>query len=593
VEDRPWYAHWPPGLPISLDYPQIPVTLFLESAARKWPDKPAIIFQVGEEVTTYAELYEKARRFATALARLGVRKGDRVAVQLINTPHTAMVYFGILLAGAVYTPCNPLLSFRELLRILNDSGAETFVIFDMFMDKFTPIRHDTGVKRLIVTGVQEFIPPHAPLDVKGYGSRTYSLLQLLNDTPDDPPLVKIDPERDLAHIAYTGGTTGVPKGVPLTHEMVVITIIQQAIWSSGGRPIVDQDGLFQVIDPLESEMREDWEYPTVYGGSSWLVIVPWAHAMGINAYLNGPVMRGDTMIVHPRFDLPAYMNDIEKYKITICGGAPQLLVAMLNYPGVEKLDLSSVRVIGSGAAPLPVEILEGLQRLMPNGMVVEGYGLTELTLMATVNPTNRSGLRKVGSVGIAAFDTDIKIVDLDDPDIEIGFGEYGEVCVRGPQMMHGYWKNPEETASVIRDGWLLTGDIGYLDEDGYLFLVDRKKDMLIYNGHNVYPRELEELLFTHRAVQNCAVIGKPHSLTQEIPKAFVVPKPDAQVTERELMDYVAIRVADYKQIREIEFVPELPVSYAGKVLRRELRRWELERIKTGETQPETEEALGL
>jgi long-chain acyl-CoA synthetase len=592
MEARSWYAHWPKGLPMSLEYPRVPVARFLESSAKKYPDKPAIIFQVGDEVTTYAELHEKARRFATALREMGVRKGDRVAVQHINTAHTAMAYFGIMLAGAVYVPCNPLLSFRELLNILNDSGAETFVIFDMFIDKFMPIRHDTPVKRLIVTGIQEFIPPHVPLDVKQYGGRSYSLLQLLNDTPDDAPIVELDPDEDLAHIAYTGGTTGVPKGVATTHQMVVTTCVQQAHWSVGGRVVVNSEGMLEIHGALNTD-EPGWEYPCAPGSGKWLVIVPWSHAMGINAYLNIPIYRGDTMIVHPRVDLPTYMADLVRHKVQFCGGAPQLLVAMLNYPGIENLDLSHVRYMGSGAAALPVEVLNGLQRLMPEGMVLEGYGLTEMTLGSTANPGGRSAIRKPGSVGIPFFDCDLKIVDVDDPSVEIGVNELGEVCTRGPQMMRGYWRNPAETAKVIRDGWLLTGDIGYMDEEGYLFLVDRKKDMLIYNGHNVYPRELEELLFTHRGVLNCAVIGKPHSLTGEIPKAFVIRKPGVSITEQELMDFISIRVADYKQVREVEFVEELPISYAGKVLRRELRRMELERIQTGEAKPETEEKLGL
>ncbi len=593
MKDRPWYAHWPRGLPVSLDYPRIPIHRFLETAAHNYPDKPAIIFQVGEEVTTYRELYERARRFAAALQKMGVRRGDRVAVQLINTPHTAMVYYGVLLAGAVYTPCNPLLSYRELLWVLNNSGAETFVIFDMFMEKFTPIRHDTAVKRLIVTGVSEFIPPHVPVDVKQYGGKTYSLLELLSNTPDEPVEVTLDPEEDLAHIAFTGGTTGVPKGVAVTHQMVVTTCLQQTIWSTGGYPVVTDEGLLKIVNPIETVERGDWEYPTICGTQTWLVIVPWSHAMGVNAYLNCPVLMGNTIVLHPRVEMASYLADLAKYKVTVCGGAPQLLIAMLSHPDIENADLSHIRVIGCGAAPLPVDVLERLQRLMPHAIVLEGYGLTEATVGVTASPGDRSGLRKPGSVGIPFFDTDIKIVDIDDPDVEIDFDEYGEVCVQGPQVMRGYWNNPEETGKTIRDGWLLTGDIGYLDRDGYLWLVDRKKDMLIYNGHNVYPRELEELLFTHRGVQNCAVIGKPHSLTGEVPKAFVIKRPDVAVTEQELIEYIGIRVAEYKRLREVEFVDELPINYAGKVLRRELRRMEVERIKDGTTQPEAKEKLGL
>ncbi len=559
----------------------------------RFPERPAIVFQITGETTTYAELLEKARCFATALHRLGVRKGDRVAVQLANNAHTAMVYYGILMAGAAYVPVNPLLSYREMLWVLNNSGAETFVILEHFLEKFLPIRHDTAVKHLIITGVSEMLPPHTPMDVKQHGRGTYSLLQLLNDTPNDPPEVKLDPEEDLAHVAYSGGTTGVPKGIEVTHLMVVTACMQASHWNMGGRPVVREDGSLDVVDAIEPAIRDDWEYPQVYGGGQEaLVVVPWAHTMGVNGFLNCLVYVGNTMIVHPRLDLGAYLGDLAAHKIMACGGAPQLLVAMLNY-NTDGLDFSSVRVVGSSAAPLPVEVLRGIERKFPNCMVLEGYGLSETVLSVTLNPPNRSGMRKPGSVGIPQFDTDVKIVDIDDPDVEIDFNEFGEICVQGPQVMRRYWKNPEETSKVMRDGWLLTGDIGYMDSDGYLWIVDRKKDMLIYNGHNVYPRELEDLIFTHRAVANCAVIGKPHSLSGEVPKAFVILKPDAQLTEQELIDYVAIRVADYKQLREVEFVTELPISSAGKVLRRELKRMEEERIKAGVAKPEPKVEPGL
>jgi long-chain acyl-CoA synthetase len=593
MQDRPWYANWPKGLPTSLEYPKVPIHRFLESAAKMVPAREALVFQINGETLTYAEFLEQAGRFATALARLGVRKGDVVAVQLPNSIHCAVVYYGILIAGGVYCPCNPLLSFKEIHMQLVDSGAKVFIVFQNFLDKFLPIRHDTAVKDLIVTGIQELLPPHTPMDVKEYGPHSHSLAQLLADTPCSPPTVKIDPEEDLAHLAYTGGTTGVPKGVMVTHQAAVINILQVAHWCAGGRPEITDEGLIRIVDEAEKDLREDWEYPTVIERQKVLAVVPFAHTMGVNGFLNTPVYMQSTIVIHPRLDMAAYFDDIVKYNITGCGGAPQLLIAMLAHPDFDKMIGSQIRTVGSGAAPLPLQVLQEMQRRLPQAIIQEGYGLTEMVAGVTTNPANRSGLRKPGSVGLPLFDTDLKIVDLDDPEVEIDFNEIGEICVRGPQMMKGYWKRPDETAIAIRDGWMLTGDIGYLDEDGYLWIVDRKKDMLLYNAHNVYPRQLEDILFSHRAVANCAVIGKPHSLTGEIPKAFVQLKPDAKVTERELMDFVNVRVADYKRVREIEFVPSLPLSYAGKILKRELRAWEIERMKTGETTPETKEELGL
>ncbi len=593
MRDRPWFANWPKGLPTSLDYPDIPVQRFLESAAKMTPDHKALIFQINEETVTYAEFYDAARRFATALARMGVRKGDVVAVQLPNSIHTAEVYYGILIAGGVYSPCNPLLSFKELHMQLNDSGAHTFVVFETFLDKFLPIRYDTPVRNLIVTGIQELLPPHTPMDVKQYGGRTYSLAGLFADTPADPAEVDINPREDLAHLAYTGGTTGIPKGCMITHHNVVANVIQVGHWTAGGRPAMNEDGTIYVADPFEKEQREDWEYPTLLEDQKVLAVVPLAHVMGINGFLNVPVYQKSTVVIHPRMDMGAYLADIAKYRITGCGGAPQLLIAMLNHPDFATTDLSSIRTFGCGAAPLPTEVKEQLEKKVPHAYVLEGYGMTETTAGACTNPAARSAVRKTGSVGMPLFDTDIKIVDVDDPSIEIDFNEIGEICIRGPQVMKGYWRRPDETANVLRDGWMLSGDLGYMDEDGYVWIVDRKKDMLLYNGHNVYPTQLEQVLFTHRAVANCAVIGKPHSLTGEIPKAFVVLKPDAKITEQELMNFVNSRVAEYKKIRELEFVTDLPMSYAGKVLRRQLREIEIERMKAGETGPEKKEELGL
>lgn len=248
---------------------------------------------------------------------------------------------------------------------------------------------------------------------------------------------------------------------------------------------------------------------------------------------------------------------------------------MLNHPDIGSLDLSGVRLVASGAAPLPVELLDAMSRRLPNGVLMEAYGLTEATMGATANPANWSGLRKAGSVGIPIFDTEVKIAHVDDPGREMPPGELGEICIKGPQVMRGYYHRPEETAQVLRGGWLLTGDIGRMDEDGYLYVVDRKKDMLIYKGYNVYPRDLEEVLFSHPAVANCTVIGKPSADVGEVPKAFVVLKPGAVTSAEELMAYVATQVAPYKKIREIEFLDEIPVSLAGKALKRELREREL------------------
>jgi len=600
MQDRPWYASWPKGLPVSLDYPSVPVGNLLESSARKYPDREAVIFSVGEGAITYAELWDKARRFAAALARLGVKKGDVVAVQLPNSPQFALVYYGIMLAGAVFTPCNPLMSAAELRHQMVDSGANTLVALDMFMSTVVGVRAQTGIKNVIVTGIQEVLAPHTPVHVVGYGPKTYSLQQILQETPADPPEVVIDPEDDIAHLAYTGGTTGLSKGVLLTHKAVVVNTMQFSHWATSGRPFLDEEGVLQVVDryePGDGENGGHWEYPVVPGEGKALTVVPWSHAMGTVGYLNTPIYMGATMVVHPRFDAAAYVADITKHGVAVFGGAPPVLRGVLNHPGVEKLDFSSVKWIPSGAAPLPVEHIQRMMELVPGAVLMEAYGLTEMTMGAVSNPANWSGRREVGSVGIPVFDTDVKIVDLDDPSLEIGFDELGEICLTGPQIMKGYHNRPDETAKVLRGGWVHTGDIGRLSKDGYLYVADRKKDMLIYNGYNVYPRELEEILHSHPAVAGCVVIGKPDSRRGEIPKAFVVRRPDTSVTGEELMEMVAERVSSYKKLREVEFIDNIPVNLAGKPLRRELRKMEVERFTAATVddaephEPDEEETL--
>ena len=580
LETRPWHRHWPRGLPLSLDYPPVPVWKLLESSAKKYPDTQAIIFQVGEGVTTYSELWEQAQRFATALASFGVGKGDVVAVQLPNSPQFAIAYYGALLTGATFTPCNPLLSAPELRYQLDDSGAKTLVALDMFMATVMAVRAETGVKRVIVTGIQEVLPPFAPVDVSSYGPETYSFQELLGAHSPEPPAVTIQPGSDVAHLAYTGGTTGISKGVILTHQTVVTNSLQFAHWCTGGRPVLGgSDGLIHIDRPATGP-GEHWEYPVTPGRGKAIIVVPWFHAMGVIGYLNFPVYVGATMVVHPRFDAGAYLRDISEHAAAVFGGAPPLFQAMLNHPEIDSFDLSQVRLVASGAAPLPVELLGEMERRLSGGVLMEAYGLTEATMGATANPANWSGLRKPGSVGIPIFDTEVKIVDLDDSSRELVGGETGEICIKGPQVMQGYLGRPEETAQVLRDGWLLTGDIGRMDEDGYVFVLDRKKDMLIYKGYNVYPRDLEEILFTHPAVANCTVVGKPDPLAGELPKAFIVLKPGAVTSAEEIMSFVAAQVTPYKKIREIEFVDEIPVSLAGKALKRELR--EREKLKAGQ-----------
>jgi long-chain acyl-CoA synthetase len=540
----------PPGLPRSLDYPDVPVGAILLGSARRWPDRVGWIDPTapqGSQELTFAQAAARASQFANALRARGVGRGDVVAVHAPNCIDYPVVYYGILLAGATFSPTNPLLPPDDLAFQLTDCAARVVVTW--------------GIAAPAVAAVRERIPAELLVGITTDAAGTSASVDVdleafLAGPPTEPPAVDIDVHIDLAHLAYTGGTTGRSKGVELPHHNVIVNSLQYACWGSGSMPKLDAQGGL-VLDQIGSE--EEW--PARLGTGVAINLTPWFHAMGTIGGLNIAVLTGSSLVLHLRFDPARYLEDAEKYRITSMGGAPPIYVALLQHPDIDKRDLSSVLGISSGAAPLPVEILEELKARFPQAKVGEGYGLTEVTMGATSNPSWRSGTRKVGTVGVPVFDTEIKLVD-------------GEVCIRGPQVMRGYHGQREATDDVLTDGWLRTGDIGAIDDDGYLTIVDRKKDMLIYKGYNVYPRELEEMLFQHPAVANAAVVGKYDVAVGDLPVAFVVlaePAGDADG----VMAWVNERVTPYKKLREIHAVEQIPVSAAGKVLRRELR----ERLK--------------
>ena len=521
----------PPGMPRSLDYPRVPVGATLRGSARRWPNRVGWID--GDRELTFAMALQRASQFAHALRARGVGRGDVVAVHAPNCLEYPVVYFGIMLAGATFSPTNPLLPPDDLAFQLTDCNARVVVTW--------------GIAKAAIDGVRDRIPAEFIVTIGE------DLEDFLAGHPTEPPVIDIDVDNDLAHLAYTGGTTGRSKGVELPYRNVVVNTLQFSCWGSGSLPRVDDDGGLYL-----EQIGSEEEYPGRLGEGIAINLTPWFHAMGTIGGLNAAVLSGSTLVLHLRFDPGRYLEDAEKYQVTSMGGAPPIYVALLQHPDIDKRDLSSVRSIGSGAAPLPVEVLEALKVRFPQAKVGEGYGLTEVTMGATSNPSWRSGTRKVGTVGVPVFDTEIKLVD-------------GEVCIRGPQVMRGYHNRPDATAEVLSDdGWLRTGDIGALDEDGYLTIVDRKKDMLIYKGYNVYPRELEEVLFQHPAVANAAVVGKRDLAAGELPVAFVV-LADPSASADEIREYVNERVTPYKKLRDIRVIDEIPVSAAGKVLRRELR----------------------
>lgn len=542
----------PPGLPASLDYPEVPTGSILAAGAARWGDR--IAFAHDGRSLTYAETYRAACRFANALRDRGIGRGDVVALHLPNCLAFPVAYYGTLLAGATFSPANPLLPPDDLAFQLADCEAVAVVTFGPVAGALASVADRIPARFTVV------VQPAGDL---ADGATEFGAFQA--GQPETRPAIEFALHDDLAHLAYTGGTTGRSKGVRLSHRNVVVNTVQHACWSTGSVPVLDAHG-----DVTLDQVGSADEWPTRLGTGIAINLTPWFHAMGIIGGLNAAVLAGTTIVLHTRFDPAAYVADAERLRVTGIGGAPALFAALLSTPSFHTADLSSVRAIGSGAAPMNHAMIEALRSRFPDVVISEGYGLTEATMGAVISPTYRSGTRKVGSVGLPIFDTEVKIVPAEGGEDPLPAGEKGEVCLRGPQIMLGYRNRPEETAAALVDGWLHTGDVGVLDADGYLSIVDRKKDMLLYKGYNVFPRELEELLITMPGVAAAAVVGRPDTEVGELPVAFVVPH--GSLDAAELMAAVNEKVLPYKRLREIHVVEQIPVSAAGKVLKRQLRQ---------------------
>ncbi|MFD2369990.1 long-chain fatty acid--CoA ligase [Brevibacillus sp. GCM10020057] len=562
---KPWIANYPPETAASLEYPRFPLTFFLEQSAADYPDSYAIYF-MGKRIT-YRELLQMSYQFAHALIDRGVKKGDRVAIMLPNTPQAVISYYGALFAGATVVMTNPLYTERELIHQLNDSGAETIITLDRLYKRVSAIKASTPLKRLIVTSIADFLPfvkkllyplvqkkeghyPQVP-----YGSEVEPFLPILKESAVNPVKPEIDPENDIALLQYTGGTTGVAKGVMLTHGNLIANAMQcQAVL-----------------------------YKLKKGRERILGALPLFHVYGMTTVMNKGISIAAEMILVPKYDVKQILEMIDKVRPTLFPGAPTMYIALINHPDLKNHDLSSIEACVSGSAPLPVEVQNKFEELT-GGKLVEGYGLTEASPVTHSNPI--WGRRKSGSIGLPWPDTDCRIVDLATGEA-LPQGEVGELAVKGPQVMKGYWNRPEETAAVLRDGWLLTGDMGYMDEEGYFYIVDRKKDMIIAGGYNIYPREVEEVLFEHPAIREAAVIGVPDPYRGETVKAFIVFKEGQQVSEEELEAHCRKHLAAYKIPRQYEVRSELPKTVVGKVLRRQLQDEDKQRREADSEQIKT------
>ena len=549
MTEKVWLKNYPAEIPHEIDIPKMPVHQFLTDAYKANPTKIAIHF-MGKELT-YKELYESALKFANYLQNLGVEKGDRIAVMLPNCPQAVIAYYGIMYAGGIVVQTNPLYTERELQYQMADSGAKIILGLDILYPRITKILKETQIENVIITGIKDYLPfpknlVYPFIQKKQYGfsvkvehsGMNHLFVEIMRSAPLKEITVPFDFEEDLALLQYTGGTTGFPKGVMLTHKNLIANTM----------------------------MCNAWLYKCEDGQEIVLGILPFFHVYGMTTVLILSVMKKSKMVLMPKFDVEDTLKTIDKQKPTLFPGAPTMYIGLLNHPDLGKYDLSSIKACLSGSAPLPLEVQERFEAIT-GGKLVEGYGLTETSPVTHANFIWDE--RVTGSVGIPWPNTDSVILRSGETE-PLPPGEMGEIAIKGPQVMKGYWNRPEDTAMTFADGWFLTGDLGYMDENGYFFIVDRKKDMIIAGGYNIYPREVEEILYEHDAIQECVVAGIPDPYRGETVKAYIVLKEGHSATEKELNDYCRKNLAAYKVPRAYEFRTELPKTAVGKILRRTL-----------------------
>ena len=569
VTGKPWTRHYDPDVPASLVYPSVPLQAMLDDAAENHPNSTATIFFTRKR--SYRSISDAAWRFANGLRRLGVKTGDRVALVLPNSPQFVIAFYGALRAGAVVVPCNPLYTPPELQHQLADSGSTIVVTLSRFYPVVKAARAvasrpgapaPASVEHVIVTNIKEEMPPILRVlftlaKEKKDGHRqpfagdpgAVSFKEVLT-APADPFDAGTGPD-DLAVLQYTGGTTGTSKGAMLSHRALVANTLQCRAWFTNLRD----------------------------GADVAMAVMPFFHVYGLTVVMSLAVQGAAAMILEPQFELERVLKDVQRYRPKLFCGAPRIYNAINNSPLAQKYDLRSIEACVSGSAPLLVETHRRFVELT-GASLVEGYGLTEAAPVTHCNPLFGEGKQKVGSIGVPYPDVESKIVDLETGEHVMPPGEPGELILRGPQLMDGYYKRPEETAQTLRDGWLYTGDIATVDPEGYVSIVDRKKEMIIVSGFKVYPREVEEALALHPAVMDAAAIGVPHPLKGEEVKAFVVLKPGATATADDIRAHCEKHLAPFKRPKEIEFRESLPKTLIGKTLRRQLAAEDKAKRKT-------------
>jgi long-chain acyl-CoA synthetase len=545
MESRVWHNQYDYNVPPTIRYPRIAVHELVNLAAGILPDKPALDLY-GTQLTFW-QVRQQVMRMANAMAALGIRKGDRVGLHLPNSPQYVVAYYAAMSLGAIVVNLNPMYTAEELAAIVSNTGVTALFTFDMLLPNIRVVCDQVDIRHVVVTRVTDYIEGFGVSTAQELGLEKgwHHFSQLLESStstrPQRVPIVPGDP----ALIQFTGGTTGLPKGAVLSHGNIIAATLQANLWGA----------YLNNLTPLEKR--------------NVLAMLPFFHVYGDIIVLNWAMYSCATQILVPRFDINEVMTMLEKTeRIQFFPAVPTMIGAILNHPKAETMDLGKkFGLLNSGGAPCPVSLIERAKDLGIS--FSEGWGMSETTSVGTGNPN--LGLKKPGSIGIPFPDTDIRLVDPTDGVTPVKPGERGELIIKGPQVMQGYWNNPEETANQLKDGWLHTGDVAIQDEDGYLYIVDRTKDMIIASGYNIYPREIDEVLYRHPKVAEAVAVGVPDEYRGETIKVFITLKPGQEATEQDIIEFCKDKLAPYKRPKSIEFRDSIPKSAIGKVLRKVLR----------------------
>lgn len=558
--DKPWTAYYEDGVPEFIEYEQKCLPDFLERSALKFPGRPALVFQ-GTKVT-FRQLKDMVDRFAAFLGDLGIKRKDSVSILLPNIIPCVVSYYAILKIGGIVVMNNPLYTDRELKHQFKDSDSKALITMDLLANRMINLRFETSISTIVYTSIGDYLtfPKNLLFSIAGKKKKltapvkaaknVYKWKEILSRYSPEPPHVRLSLD-DVAQYQYTGGTTGVPKGAAFTHGNLSKQVQQLVSWFP--------------------KFKNSYEI--------MLGALPFFHVFGLSVSMNFAIYQGWTNVLIPKPHPRLLLKTIRKEKPTFCPLVPTMYINILNHKDIEKTDMTCLKGCFSGSAPLPAEVIRDFEQ-KTGAVIVEGYGLTETTPVTHVNPFN--GKRKVGSIGIPLPDTLCRVVSMEDGKTDMSVELEGELVIKGPQVMIGYRNMPEETDNVLKDGWIFTGDIAKMDKDGYFYIVDRKKDMIISGGYNVYPRDIDEVLYEYPKIHEAAAVGIPHPKRGEAIKIFVVLKKEEKATSEEIINFCSEKLAKYKLPTEVEFRNELPKSHVGKILKKKLRQEEMKRRNKGQ-----------